>query len=340
MNSTAQKLYEAQVAYTLKKLSGTQISETIGEESKLIYQWVSEQNLSSIFSQERVKSFGERLLSEANVTDSTKEYIESLIKALLDDIAKEDIEIDDLITKGTWDRIVEKVVEQRELRNELINRLISNKAYGEMLSEIIYSSIKSFMQQYSIGGGSKGGGGGLFGVGKGLLGAALSGMEDSIDKNVKRFLSDNINKTLKDSGKIIQERLTDNNIRKISNKLWDRLDKLNFKEIAEKGKKYTSSGNDSISDLTSVVALEVKDSKAFKHISEFILNHFYETYGNQPIKVLFEGLLITEEVVVRESVNIAEDILNQMNATGFLEARVREHFKLFYESEEAKNILA
>ncbi|MCZ2394411.1 MAG: hypothetical protein LC105_11175 [Chitinophagales bacterium] len=341
MNSIANKLFEAQVAYTLNKLSGAQISETIGEESKLIYGWVATQKLSDIFSQDRVKSFGERLLSEADVTDSTKEYFESLISALLDDIAKEDIEIDDLISKGTWDRLVEKVVEQRELRNELINRLISNKAYGEMLSEIIYSSIKSFMQQYSLGGNSKGGsGGGLFGVGRGLLGAALSGMEDSIDKNVKKFLSDNINKTLKDSGKIIQDRLTDNNIRKISNKLWDKLDSLNFKEIAEKGKKYTSSGKDSISDLTSVVALEVKDSKAFKHITEFILNHFYETYGHQPIKVLLDGLLITEEVVVRESVHIAEDILFQMNSTGFLEARVREHFKRFYESDEAISILA
>ncbi len=341
MNPTAQKLLDAHVAYTVQKLSGYQISKTIGEESRIVYNWVAQQNLSDIFSQERVKAFGERLIEEYEITQSTKDYVESLVKAILDDIAKEDIEIDDLITKSTWDRIVTKIVEQREFRNELVRRLTSNKAYGEMLSEILYNSIKSFMQQSPMGGGSSSdkGLGGLFSVGKGILGAALSGMEDTIDKNVKKFLSDNINKTLRDSEKIIQARLTDENIRKTADKIWNKLDTLNFKELAEKAKKYSSSGKDTNSDLVSAVALEVKNAKAFRHITGFALNHFYETYGNQPIKVLFDGLLITEDKVVRESINIAEDILNQMNKTGFLEERVREHLKGFYEIEEVQSIL-
>lgn len=341
MHPTAQKLLDAQVIYTLNKLSGDQIASTIGQESAIIYQWVAEQNLSDIFSEERVKAFGERLLDEAEVTESTKQYLESLLHAVLDDIAKEDIEIDDLITKNTWDRIVQKIIEQRDFRNELVKRLTQNKAYGEMLSEILYNSIKSFMQQSPMGGSSSSdkGLGGLFNVGKGILGAALSGMEDTIDKNVKKFLSDNINKTLRDSEKIIQSRLTDENIKKTADKLWSKLDTLNFKELAEKAKKYTSSGKDSTSDLVSAVALEVKNAKAFKHISTFILHHFYETYGQQPIQVLFDGLLITEEKVVRESIHIAEDILNQMNATGFLEKRIREQLTPFYESAEVSAIV-
>lgn len=341
MNPTAQKLLDAQVAYTLQQLSGTQIQKTIGDETKIIYQWVAQQNLADIFSQERVKAFGQRLFEEASVSDSTKAYAESLVKAVLDDIAKEDIEIDDLITKNTWDRIVEKVVEQRKLKEEIIHKLTTNKFYGEMLSEIIYNSIKSFAQQSPLGSSSSSdkGLGGLFNVGKGLLGAALSGMEDSIDKNVKKFLSDNINKTLRDSEKIILKRLTDENIRKGADKLWDKLDDLNFKELAEKSKKFTSSGKDSNSDLVAAVAMEVKNSSAFHHINEVILNHFYETYGNQPIQVLMEGLNITEEKVVRESINIAEDILGRMNATGFLEKRIREQVKLFYESKEVQSIL-
>lgn len=341
MNPTAQKLLDAHVKHTLEQLSGAQVAHTIGKESAIVYQWLIKQNLFDLFSQERVFAFGQRILSEVEVTASTKEYMESLIHAVLDDIAKEDIEIDDLITKKTWDRVVDKIVEQRDLRNELVKRLTQNKAYGEMLSEIIYNSIKSFMQQSPMGSSSSDKGlGGLFNVGKGILGAALSGMEDTIDKNVKKFLSDNINKTLRDSEKIIQARLTDANIRKSADKLWNKLDTLNFKELATKAKKYTASGKDSTSDLVAAISLEVKNAKAFKHISEFALNHFYETYGNQPISVLFEGLLITEEKVVRESINIAEDILNQMNATGFLEERIREHLTIFYDSEEVANILS
>lgn len=344
MNSTAKKILEAHVQHVVSHLSGDQIKETIGEESRIIYQWVAEQNLSDIFSQDRVKAFAERAIEEFEVTQATKDYIETLVKDVLDDIAKEDLEIDDLITKGTWDRIVNKIVEQRELRELIVKRLTRNKAYGEMLSEIIYNSIKSFMQQNPFGGSSGGkadkGIGGLFNVGKSLIGTALSGVEDSIDKNVKKFLSDNINKTLRDSEKIILNRLTDSNIRNIGDRLWDKLDDLNFKEIAERAKKYTTTGKDTTSDLVSAVLLEAKDSKAYKHISTFALNHFYETYGNQPIIVLFDNLMITEERVVRESINISEDILNQMNKTGFLEERVRVHLSKFYESPEVAQILS
>ena len=126
MNPTAQKLLDAQVAYTLHQLSGDQIKITIGNETKFVYQWVAKQNLSDIFSKDRVREFAHRIFEEFTVTDSTKAYVESLVKAVLDDIAKEDIEIDDLITKGTWDRVVEKIVEQRQFREELVRKLTTN----------------------------------------------------------------------------------------------------------------------------------------------------------------------------------------------------------------------
>ena len=338
MNEVSKKLLDAHVEYFMGKLSNENLTQTIGEETKIIYRWFSEQTFHDIFTKERADEFGKRLLSEAKVSDATKKYFETLIKDVLSDTAKEGLEIDDLISKDTYDRIIEKGVEQRELRKELIHRLTTNKVYGEMLSEIIYNSIKSFTQQNPFKGSDKGVGG-LFNVGRGLIGAALSGVEDSIDKNVKSFLSSNINKTLRDSEDIIQKRLTDENIRKVANKVWNKLDDMNFKEVAEKAQKVTSDGKDSIPDLVSTVLLEVKDSKAFDHISHFILDHFYKTYGEQKFSVLFQELSITEDVVVRESIHFAEDFIWQMNKTGFLEARVREHLKGFYESESAQNIL-
>lgn len=341
MNPTAKKLLDAHVQFVLSKFSEKEIATTVSEESKIFYQWASQQNLSDVFSQERVHSFWERMLSEMEITDKTKAYLQTLFDAILDEIADEDIEIDDLITKSTWDRIVDKVVEQRDLREEIVRRLTRNKAYGDVLSEIIYNSIKTFMQQNPFGGGGKEdkGLGGIFNVGKSILGSALSGVEDSIDKNVKKFLSDNINKTLRDSEKIILAKLTDDNIKIAADKLWDKLDDLNFKEIAQRVKKYSNSEKDSTADLTSTIILEVKESEAFKHLSSFTLDHFYKTYGNQPIGVLFDGLGIAEERVTRDAVSIAEDIVGQMNKTGFLEERVREQLSRFYESEDVKKIL-
>lgn len=337
MQPKAQQLLDAHVAYTLSQLSGEQLKTTIQREAAAAYQWVASEKLSDIAPKEKVKAILERYLEEASVTDATQAYFESLYRSVLDYVAKEDIEIDDLISEDTWKRIVEKVIEQKDLRSELIHRLVSNKFYGEMLSEILYNSIKSFLQQ--SGPSTDKGLGGLFNVGKGILGAALSGMEDTIDKNVKKFLSENINKTIRDSEKILQSRLTDANIRKGAEKLWDVLDDLNFKELAEKAKKYSSQGKESLGDLSTAVIHDVRDSKALRQIGDVVLNHFYQEYGDQPLSVIMNNLLITEDKVVREVTLASETIVGRMHATGFLEKRVREILSGFYSSPEAGALL-
>jgi hypothetical protein len=327
MHPKAQQLLDAHVAYTLTQLSGENLQSTVGRETQLIYQWLANQNTADIAPKEKVRA----------VTEATQAYFESLYKAVLDYVAKEDIEIDDLISEETWKRIVEKVIEQKDLRNELIHRLVSNKFYGEMLSEILYNSIKSFMQQ--AGPTSDKGIGGLFNVGKGILGAALSGMEDTIDKNVKKFLSENINKTIRDSEKILQSRLTDSNIRRGAEKLWDILDDINFKELADKAKKYSSQGKESLGDLSTAVIHDVRDSKALRQMGDVVLDHFYSEYGQQKLGVIFNNLQITEDKVVREVTLAAEDIVGRMMETGYLEARVRALLEGFYAGDEAGKIL-
>jgi hypothetical protein len=338
MNAKAQQLLDAHVAFFMSHLSGEAIPATVAEESALVYRWVAQEKLADIAPKEKVKAVLERFLEEAAISDATKAYAEQLSNAVLDYIAAEDIEIDDLISEETWNRIVERVIEQKELRNEIIHRIVSNKFYGDMLSEILYNSIKSFMQQ--SGPSSDKGMGGLFNVGKGLLGAALSGMEDTIDRNVKKFLSENINKTIRDSEKIIQSRLTDANIRQGAKKLWEVLDELNFKEIADKIKKYSTQGKEKIGDLTAAVAHDVRDSKAIRQIGTVVLDHFYDTYGDQPMKVLMDNLYVSEEKVVREVSSAAVSIVERMNASGFLEARVREHLTKFYATDEVSKILS
>jgi uncharacterized membrane-anchored protein YjiN (DUF445 family) len=338
MHPKAQQLLDAHVAYSLAQLSGENLKTTVGREAGLAYQWLANQNTEDIAPKEKVKAILERLLQEISITEATQAYFESLYKAILDYVAKEDIEIDDLISEATWKRIVEKVIEQKDLRNELIHRLVSNKFYGEMLSEILYNSIKSFMQQ-SVPGSDKGIGG-LFNVGKGILGAALSGMEDTIDKNVKKFLSENINKTIRDSEKIIQSRLTDANIRKGADKLWEVLDDINFKELADKAKKYSSQGKESLGDISTAIIHDVRDSKALRHIGDVVLDHFYNEYGQQKLGVIFNNLLITEDKVVREVTLAAEDIVGRMLATGYLEGRLREVLEKFYASDEVSKILS
>jgi hypothetical protein len=339
MNKTAEALLNAQVKYTLDALQGEQLAQHIEAEARAAYHWVAKQPLESLVPKQNVLNLAETALSEFVVTDATKEYFQSLSHAILDYVAENDIEIDDVISKSTWDKIADKVIAERQIREEIISRIVGNPFYGELLSEVLYNSIKSFLQQ--SGPSSDKGLGGLFNVGKGLLGAALSGIEDNIDRSVKKFLSENINKTIRDSEKIIKSKLTDAKLKEASNKLWSTLDDLNFTEIAEKLKKMSvsNSGGSSASQLGVEILNDLKKSQSVKDLGQLVIDHFYEVHGHQPVSVLMTNLVVTEEKVVRESLRVATPIIQSMIKTGYLESRLKEHFQKFYESKEVTAIL-
>lgn len=339
MNKTAEALLNAQVNYTIEALKGDHLAQHIEAEARSAYLWVAKQSLESLVPKQNVLDLAETALSEVMITDATKEYFQSLSHAVLNYIAENDIEIDDVISKSTWDKIADKVIAERQIRDEIISKIVGNPFYGELLSEVLYNSIKSFLQQ--SGPSSDKGLGGLFNVGKGLLGAALSGIEDNIDRSVKKFLSENINKTIRDSEKIIKSKLTDAKLKEASNKIWNTLDEMNFTEIAEKLKKMSSStsGGSSVSKLGVDIVNDLKKSQSVKDLGKLVIDHFYEVHGNQPVSLLMTNLVVTEEKVVRESLRAATPIIQTMIKTGYLEARLREHFQKFYESKEVAAIL-
>lgn len=340
MNTTAESLLKAHVAYFLNELKGEKRKSYIRDESKAIYHWVSAQPLSSLVPEQNVLDFAEISLSEIQVGESTKAYAKDVLNAVLAYVEENDIEIDDLISKKSWDAVADRIIAERQIREDLIGKLVNNPFYGELLSEVLYNSIKSFLQQ--SGPSSDKGIGGLFNVGKGLLGAALSGIEENIDRNVKKFLTENINKTIRDSEKIIKSKLTDAKLKDASNKLWNTLDDMNFNVIAAKIKKVTTNkgGGESLEQISEEIVNDLKKSKAVKEIGELVIKHFYATYGHQPVGVLMNNLFVTEEKVVRESVRMAEPIIQQLISSGFLEERLYQHFKGFYESDEVTKILS
>ncbi len=80
------------------------------------------------------------------------------------------------------------------MREKIIKDIVQNPFYGEMIADTLYDGIKSFAAQ--SGPSNETVGGSLFNLGKGILGAALSGVSDTIDKNIKKFIADNLQKSI------------------------------------------------------------------------------------------------------------------------------------------------
>ena len=106
--------------------------------------------------------------------------------------------------------------------------MVKNPFYGEMIADTLYDGIKSFAAQ--SGPSNETVGGSLFNIGKGLLGAALSGVSDTIDKNIKKFISDNLQKSLVKNEQMLKDKLSDAKLRVMAKTIWQKLEETKVEE--------------------------------------------------------------------------------------------------------------
>lgn len=333
MNTEITKIYEAHVAYEMLQWQGEKLKNNIAKDVNTIDNWLKEQKLSDIAPKQHVKDTIHRWVNHIEISDAAKDLGVKIFEDILDFIEKEDIDLDDLIQRDTYDKIVEEIIARKDTREEIIHKLMSNPFYGEMISDMLYNGIKSFMQEFgsSLGGKSSNSGGGLFSIGKGILGAALSGLEENVDKNVRKFLTENINKTIRDNEKMLNEKLSDKNIRKMADKLYDTLDDLDLKKVVAKVKK-AMEGNKTkeASDIIVELLAQWRSSKTVKAVFEQGIDSFYSVYGKKKLAVLDKDMNIDMNIFAEEIYISLLPAFNKMYEDGLTEKMIRQRLEGFY----------
>lgn len=157
-----------------------------------------------------------------------------------------------------------------------------------------------------------------------------SGLEDAIDTNVKKFISANLQKTLAQNEKYLKDKLSNAQLKKMSNDAWDKVSDFDLKNIT---KHIKPSRVDRALPVFEEYWNEVVISKAFEESVEFVLDHFYKANGKKPVAEVLGDLTITEEKAALEAVQAARPWVTEMKKSGYLEARIRARLERFYAAQ-------
>lgn len=325
MTPTAQQLLDAHVAWEMQQLEDAAFEKAVREEVAALWQWLGKTDIATVLPQKEVKAFIERNKSIL-ITAPVKEYITSLVGDARDFVEEKDWEVGDILHKKHYDAVVDRLLELEEARNELIGKVVKNPFYSDLIANILYNGIKSFTQE----GGAlqKSPVGGLFKLGQGLMQA--SGLEDAIDTNVKKFISANLQKTLAQNEKYLKDKLSNAQLKKMSNDAWDKVSDFDLKNIT---KHIKPSRVDRALPVFEEYWNEVVISKAFEESVEFVLDHFYKANGKKPVAEVLGDLTITEEKAALEAVQAARPWVTEMKKSGYLEARIRARLERFYAAQ-------
>lgn len=327
MKADIKKIYEAHVAFELEQFGKKHLKATIKEEISAAWKWLDNVKLNEVASVEQVIAFQERNIKDRKLTKHQKEYLVDLSISVHHLALKSKHAVADFLNKESFDDIADKVIEQKEIREKLIKDIVHNPFYGEMIADTLYDGIKSFAAQ--SGPSNETVGGSLFNLGKGILGAALSGVSDTIDKNIKKFISENLQKSIAKSEQTLKDKLSDAQLRKMAQNIWDKLEDTDVKQLA-KGVKLTEKDRTAILHSAEKALQAVLQSEPLAELNEHVLNHFFEHSGKKSIAQILEDNGITEKVAIRESEEFLIPYIEKAAKDGFLQERIEARLSKFY----------
>jgi hypothetical protein len=329
MKADIKKIYEAHVAFELEQFGKKHLKANMKEEITAAWKWLDTVKLNDVASVENVIAFEERNIKDRKLTKHQKEYIIDLSESIHQLALKSKHTVSDFLNEESFNDIADKLIEQKEIRNKLIKDIVNNPFYGEMIADTLYDGIKSFAAQ--SGPSNETVGGSLFNLGKGILGAALSGVSDTIDKNIKKFISENLQKSIAKSEQTLKDKLSDAQLRKMAKNIWDKLEDTKVKDLA-KGVKLTDKDRTAILHSAEKAIHAALQSDPVAELNEHVLTHFFEHSGNKSIAQILEDNGITEKIVIRESEEFLIPYIEKAAKDGFLKDRIEARLHKFYET--------
>lgn len=327
MKAEIKKIYDAHVQFELEQFDKKHIKSNIKEDVHAVFKWLEKVTLNDITSADDVKAFLKRNVKHYELSDEQRDYAKDLAKHIHDHAKKSKHTVSSYITEKRFFEISEKLIAQKEWREEMIEKIAHNPVYGEIIADTLYDGIKQFMQQ--SGPSNESVGGSLFNIGKGLLGAALSGVQDNIDSTVKKFIAANLSKTLQKSEQNLKDRFSEPKLRLMSKTIWNKIHDVKISDYAKKIK--TKDINEGL-DIAEQVAGDILKNTTTEEISDFVLDHFFDYVGDKNITQLLEENGVTMEKVIKETEAFAIPVIEKARKDGFLQERIEARLSKFYKT--------
>lgn len=334
--SKSNQLLEAHVKYELDLFKGKNLKSQVSGAVNAVWSWMEKEKVNNILDKEKVVAYLERNVKNKKTPKEVKEYTTDLSLFLLKEAKKDETKLTEIIDKEFFDKVMEEISEQEELKNKLIEKAVGNPFYAEMITNTIYNAIKSFTSEEGVAKKIPGASSFLK-FGQGLINSAMPDLEETIDRNVKKFINTNLQKFVSQSEKYVKDHLDEDRIQEFGEKAYKKMGKIEVKDIAKEIKDKDIKKGVKVSDD---VLSNLKKLDFTKRVVELVIDHFVEYHKDYTIAQLLENMDMSKESITHEAYLAFEPIAESWLKHGTFEKWIRERLSGFYGSDDAKAVLS
>lgn len=331
MNKQCQALFESHSAFELKQWQGRTLNKRLKEEAAAFWDWAENISLAEFSSAEQITEIARRFTADMPLPEEIAEIIGTIAKHLVELPVNRNTSVSEVIPDELFDDGVELIVDLKHLREEAIRQSINSPVYATLVSEILYNGIRDYMTSENaitqkVPGMSK-----LIKKG----GDALSKRIPNLEERLRGFIEKNMENTISQSEKFLQNALSDERIRHIAEEIWEMIHEshLSVAEVLNED------------EVDAIVAygfqfwLHLRETDYLQALIAEAIEKVFDEYGDTSLSVLLTNVGITKKLIQDETLTIGPQLVKVFEDSGYLEATIRRRLKPFYESKDVRAAL-
>lgn len=327
----AGKLREAHVQFLLSRLQDDGLSETIDRELAAAYEWGMSVTLNDIIDRELLISMILRLVGTAPFNEELRGIV---VKSVITGIQSElnnGANIQSLVPKAEYDKAITHYAQFEKIRVDVIRMVLESPIYSELITDVLYHGIKDYVMTENVVVKKVPGVSALMKAGAKSLNKAMPKLEHAAEGTIKKFISGNLRSSVELSEKILNNALSENNIKTIADHFWETISEKDFSKF----KHYVTD-----EDIDNTIAIgdelwtEVRQTDYLNNMIERIVEHVLDEIGDKKVADLVNDIGYTQEYISAELKQILPGSLAREALWQYLEARIRASVDDFYSSAE------
>jgi hypothetical protein len=327
----AGKLREAHVQFLLSRLQDDGLSETIDRELAAAYEWGMSVTLNDIIDRELLISMILRLVGTAPFNEELRGIV---VKSVITGIQSElnnGANIQSLVPKAEYDKAITHYAQFEKIRVDVIRMVLESPIYSELITDVLYHGIKDYVMTENVVVKKVPGVSALMKAGAKSLNKAMPKLEHAAEGTIKKFISGNLRSSVELSEKILNNALSENNIKTIADHFWETISEKDFSKF----KHYVTD-----EDIDNTIAIgdelwtEVRQTDYLNNMIERIVEHVLDEIGDKKVADLVNDIGYTQEYISAELKQILPGSLAREALWQYLEARIRSSVDDFYSSAE------
>ena len=332
----AQQLLDAQVQFTLKRLTGDELQQSIQDNVDQLLAVAEKLKLSEVVKPAQVKQVALRYASDLQLDAGIPELIGLIARKLYDHKIHERTTLEELLPDRMFAQYLDKALEMEPLRERLIAETISNPIYSALISDVLYNGIKGYLANSKLAERIPGARSALK-LGRAMASKARPDLESNLDEGLRNYVRKSTKANLQSSEAFLNKMFSSDQIREVILDIW-----------AEHKHHTVAEARDFVGklDLEEIIVLgyehwqHLRQTPLYKTLIEAGIEQFFKRYGKHTLSNLLDDIGIERQMLLDDAMLFLPPALQALQAKKLLEPVVRANLAPFYESPEVGKLLA